>query len=353
MKKNLPVSVQSIRLAALSITAEPGDTVPERKPLDDRSGLILFGKQHTLAVELLVANENYLSGHDYGSLKRMLRIAVHDVTDRRILTCVTVSVDLEEDSDGCRIYQELPLQKAVIDSGHDYRVRVSDVSSRIAFAEKEFYFMDLTKIRVLPTGWFRPLRAYMSEKRFGRKFCGIDAPADSYCYVNFDLERLLPDNCRIPELSIRLTFDDSCSREEYIYPEIIEDNDSPAGVIYRASTRFFVSSKTKGIVYAELKAMGYTFAAASFSTDGPDVEGEWQGDELRKLPTEDLQWIEDSIILMLKAKRQGDVIPFKDADDKFAEFLRENIPHRRMTDTAADNESESEEDEDDFAEPEL
>lgn len=229
-----------------------------------------------------------------------------------------------------------------------YRVVVRDEKSSFLLGEREIGVFDAAQMDVPPVQWYDVLGGCIVRREGGvlTVYKSFDAEDNRTYNVRFALcsgrEEIV---VFVPEVEIRLYYPNGEVERLFCHPQSVEDNARADTIRYYAEQPFVVTSQRRGVTYAELCCMDYRVAGGVFSTDGPDLRGEWKAADMSPIydytPAVGERCFRYQILLDAykgtteHEKRQADEEDSKQRDEALAEFAQNEYISGRESETDA------------------
>lgn len=284
MKTSNSLSLRDIRVCPFA----PFDPVTSEFPATERYGthrdFLLYTDMRAVSVHLTFINERVLEDEFAPGIRRKLSIAFIDTTDGTVISNARFPIYIPRGEMYGVFRADLPFSPENIDSDHSFKVLVKDTSSGTIFAEKIINFFDEKKIGNLASEWFSGENACIISGIFSEKHRSFVSQLYELEKVRFNVKS----NFRrppfiLPEFEVRIFFPDGKIQRSFENPVITgADGEQIHATI---ETEYFVTEGTQGLCYAELICLDYAIAGFAFSSDGPDIKGEWSGEEIEPLPS--------------------------------------------------------------------
>lgn len=284
MKTSNSLSLRDIRVCPFT----PFDPITSEFPATERYGFqrdfLYDSDMRAVSVHLTFVNERVTEDEFAPGIRRRLSIAFIDITDGTVISNANFPIYIPRGERYGIIRADLPFSPEDIDTDHSFKASVRDASTGIVFAERIINFFDEKKIGGNASEWFDGENACIISGIFSEKHRSFVSSLYEMEKVRFNVKsNFKRPPFILPEFEIRIFFPDGKVQRSYETPVVTQtDGEQVSATV---ETEYFVTEGTQGMCYAELICLDYAIAGFAFSSCGPAIQGEWNGEAILPLPS--------------------------------------------------------------------
>lgn len=277
MKKKSPIELEEMQFCTFS----------DNEPIDINPSLFEYDKRHDFIKDedfagIAVKLDFYNSCHNNKSgVRRQLTLTLIDATTRCEVAQTQTSVKISKEEENAVVYSAFAASAIDFKAGHTYKLTVHDATASELLNEASIHIFEQEK-------WGHPSKWYTVDEGGIRPdwednlYRTVKAPEFSSYNVRFNVMHNFGYNrpSIMPELEIRLYYpEDERIATRIVEPQCIDFNSN----MYFVELSFGANILYSGAFYAELLCMEYPIAGFVFGIHGPNMRGQWYGDDIKAL----------------------------------------------------------------------
>lgn len=276
------LSVEHIRFFTLEYEEdEKVSFILEQLPYDDRSDFIADETFRGLAVNILLCNMR----DDEKGVRREILVNLIDATLRCEIGAHKEIIYMRRNVFSRHLYLYFPADSTGLQRGHEYKLIVSDLTSRKRLAEKMIHLFDRHDFQH-PTRWYEVCHGGIRPAWESNLYKSLKTVDVHDYYVRFNVIHKFGafPPAILPELEIRLFYPDGKYSKILFKEPRYKNIDGYDGNQLFVEALFNTIEEVNGVFYAELLCMEYPIAGFVFHTKADkDFRGAWIDHELEPL----------------------------------------------------------------------
>lgn len=282
--KIIPVYLSQIFLSVPEPVVKTTRCALKKMAFDSRHDFLLLESNSKLAVAAFFLNEKLLKSSDARGFSRRVMFCLVDNTLGRTIASDAVSVYLNAGQTGTTVRTYLDIDYKSIDFSHEYAVEVCDDKTGVVLGIRGVHFFSADYGGNDISDYFEPLSGGVVLSRQLPMLKAFNAENLTYYHAMFYFS---PANWNeapafIPEMEVRLYYPDGTIETKFAQPELAAD--ACPEPFYCVDVPFFITSRKRGICYAELVVLDFAIAGFVFNSDSEEeMTGNWLGPNLHIL----------------------------------------------------------------------
>ena len=281
MKKESPIYV--VDLCFCSISSEEKNkylTKLRELTFDGRHEFLIDPTFAGIAVEIEFCNSRYYSTSPKG-VRRKVSLALIDATTRCEAAIKPVKVNIRKDTAYTTVHTVFSTDEVSYRAAHTYRLVVRDDATGEVLEEQFIHMFSQSELGH-PSEWYTLSTGGIRPDWEDNLYRSLKVPEHSNLNVRFTLGQNfgLHRPSILPELELRLYYpDDDRIKARFVEPKCIGQETD----LYFVELPFRSSTLYSGVFYAEIICMEYLLGGFVFNISGPEIKGEWFGEDLKPL----------------------------------------------------------------------
>lgn len=281
MKKQSPIGIQQIRLCPLSHNdiALGGDKL-HLLEFDNRHDFVIDKDFAGIALKCDFLNYR-INDCERRGVNRRIQVSVTDMTARCEFISTSVRVTMSKDTENKVVYLPFSHSEFPFEHNHTYRLMVRDELSS-TLLETLFFHIYSEEALGHPEQWYTVENGGILKRSSEDVYRSVEAAAYSDLKIRFLVDHSFEDNLPtiLPELEVRVHYPNG----EYVEVDFVEPTIADyCSYVCEVAIPFSPRSYLDMNYYVELLCMEYPIAGFAFSTHGPEVRGDWYGEDLKPL----------------------------------------------------------------------
>lgn len=285
-----------------------------------------FGKRHDflvrpdfagIATRLMFHNNISDDGCPRG-VRRQVTVTLVDVTMRCEMAERQVRVSMDKSQVMKSVYVDFPMEEVRFDTAHTYKIVARDKAANEFLGEETIHLYSMETFGH-PAFWYAASEGGVRTEWDERLYKSVSYMDNEDYRVQFCITPVFIDvrPLILPELELHIHYPDGEKVTAWFAePKAL----MPDGVHYTVDAPFYTNEDRHGVYYAELLCMGESVAGFAFTTDGPCVEGTFDGDALEPMAGYTLEGAEKRLAAFQSEEKEDD-----DERDDFDKLLDEFI----------------------------
>lgn len=281
MKKESCIYIDKVLFRSFTVEESKNSCGESSEFVFDRQSDFLFDASFGgIAVRIDFCNERYVRNKGRG-VRRKVSLTLVDTTARSEITSRKVTVRMSRTEYLKSSYAVFSLSQIAFRAGHNYKLVVCDETASENLGEYSFHIFSQDTLGD-PADWYDVYSAGIRREGEYHICRSVDSTDSEIFVVRFKMRRNLSGNLPavLPEIEMRIYYPE-CERIEthFMEPSCVDF----AGNRYMVESSFMSESKCRGAYYAEILCMKYPLAGFVFGTSGPELNGDWRGDDIMPL----------------------------------------------------------------------